>query len=183
MTPPDRPVPPSAAPAADRRTAGRPDPERLEELIDAVRRYRTAEIAMRGRSRDSMHLGRSDMTALRLLLRARQTGTPLSAAALARELGISTAATTVLVDRLAKSGHAERRPSATDGRGVEIWPTATTDEQVRATMGVLHERMMATVAALSPEESVVIHRFLGDLGRAMSELDVPAPGTPAYDAE
>ncbi|MEG9248748.1 MarR family transcriptional regulator [Arthrobacter sp. Soc17.1.1.1] len=179
MPPPDPRVPPAAVPTADRQAAG-PGAERLEELIDAVRRYRTAEIAMRGRSRDSMHLGRSDMTALRLLLRAGQAGTPLTAAALARELGISTAATTVLVDRLAKSGHAERRPSATDRRAVEIWPTVATDEEVRATMGTLHERMMAAVNALSPAESAVIHRFLGDLGRAVSGLRFPVePGAAA----
>ena len=178
MTPPDRPVPSAPVTTEGRQDAEQPatqqpDAERLEDLIDALRRYRTAEIAMRGRSRDSMHLGRSDMTALRLLLQAGRTGQPLSAAALARELGISTAATTVLIDRLAKSGHAERRPSPTDRRGVEVWPTATGDEQVRATMGVLHQRMMAVVSALTPGESAVIHRFLGDLGRAVSEFDVP----------
>ncbi len=155
-----------------------PGDEHLEALTDALRRYRNAEIAMRGRSRDSMHLGRSDMTALRLLLQAGQTGRPLSPAVLARELGISTAATTVLVDRLTKSGHAERRPSPTDRRGVEIWPTATTDDEVRATMGAMHERMMSVVSVLSPEESGTIHRFLGSLGLAVSGLDFPAPAPP-----
>ncbi|MHA7210766.1 MarR family winged helix-turn-helix transcriptional regulator [Arthrobacter sp. MDT1-65] len=187
--PSDRSVPASSAPAAAGSDAGTPgtggpdtvgpDAEHLEALIDAVRRYRNAEIAMRGRSRDSMHLGRSDMTALRLLLQAGRTGRPLSPAVLARELGISTAATTVLVDRLTKSGHAERRPSPADRRGVEIWPTATTDDEVRATMGAMHERMMSVVTALSPEESGTIHRFLGSLGLAMSELDFPAPAAPS----
>ncbi|MDQ0735463.1 MarR family winged helix-turn-helix transcriptional regulator [Arthrobacter agilis] len=178
----DRPTPSPAAPAAAGPGGHGPDAEHLEALTDAVRSYRTAEIAMRGRSRDSMHLGRSDMTALRLLLQAKRTGRPLSAAVLARELGISTAATTVLIDRLARSGHAERRASPTDRRGVEIWPTASTDEEVRSTMGALHERMMAVVTGLRPEEYAVIHRFLGSLGAAMAELDLPDFPTEGPDA-
>lgn len=152
----------------------------LDELVDAVRCYRNAESFMRSRSRDSMHLGKTDMTALRLLLLARRSGRPLSAAALARQLEISTAATTVLIDRLEKSGHAVRRRSESDGRAIEIWPTAASDEEVRSTMGVMHERMMAIAAALTPEESGTIHRFLGALGLAMSELEIrePAPAPP-----
>lgn len=162
-----------AVPAADVSDAEAEDAGTLDDLVEAVRRYRNAEAFMRGRSRDSMHLGKTDMTALRLLLLARRSGRPLSAAALARELEISTAATTVLIDRLEKSGHAERRRSASDGRAIEIWPTAASDEEVRSTMGVMHERMMDIASALTPVESATIHRFLGALGLAMSELEFP----------
>ena len=152
---------------------------RLDDLLDAVRRYRDAERSMRSRSRHSMHLGKTDMTALRLMLRAGQGGPPLSAAALARELSISTAATTVLVDRLEKSGHAERRRSTTDGRAIEIWPTATTDAEIRSAMGIMHERMMMIASSLPPEESCVIQRFLGALGQAMSDLELPTAAAAA----
>ncbi|WP_146070867.1 MarR family winged helix-turn-helix transcriptional regulator [Arthrobacter sp. B1805] len=158
---------------------GRLGEGRLDELVDAVRRYRNAERFMRGQSRASMHLGRTDMTALRLMLHASQIGQPLTAAALARELDISTAATTVLIDRLEKSGHAERRRKGSDGRSIEIWPTATTDGEVRSTMGPMHERMLAIATDLSPQERLTVRRFLAALGSAMADLDVPrpAPGT------
>ena len=42
-------------------------------------------------------------------------------------------------------------------------------------MGALHERMKEITNALSPEETAVIHRFLGDLGVAVSALDFPFP--------
>lgn len=129
-----------------------------------------------------MHLGKTDMTALRLMIRAAQSGRPLSAAALARELSISTAATTVLLDRLEKSGHAERRRNASDGRSIEIWPTAVTDAEVRSTMGALHERMIAIASALPPEDSRIIHRFLGALGQALTELDFPMSDPSARNA-
>ncbi|RJT82169.1 MarR family transcriptional regulator [Arthrobacter cheniae] len=166
-----------AGPGADSDRA-----DHLADLVEAVRRYRNAERFMRGQSRDSMHLGRTDMAALRLMLRAGQAGRPLSAAALARGLGISSAATTVLIDRLEKSGHAERRRSTTDGRAIEIWPTAASDEEVRSTMGVMHERMMAVAAALPSEDCTTVNGFLGRLGQAMSALELPhvtpaPPGT------
>jgi DNA-binding MarR family transcriptional regulator len=159
-------------------TPAGPGPEddrarQLGELITAVRRYRDAERLMRGRSRTSMQMGRTDLTALRLMLRAGNAGRPLSAAVLARELQISTAATTVLVDRLERSGHAERHRSTTDARSIEIRPTAASHEDVRATMGELHERMMAIAGALLPDEARVITRFLGDLGAAVERLDLP----------
>ncbi|MHA7219962.1 MarR family winged helix-turn-helix transcriptional regulator [Arthrobacter sp. MDT1-48-3] len=169
---------------ADPTPAGSPSDRagQVDELVDAVRRYRNAEGFMRGRSRDSMHLGKTDMTALRLMLHAGRSGHPLSAAALARELEISTAATTVLVDRLEKSGHAERRRSPTDGRVIEIWPTAATDDEVRSTMGILHERMMAIAGGLSPEECRTTARFLAALGVAMTTLEFPSPTPAAHQA-
>ncbi|WP_434993977.1 MarR family winged helix-turn-helix transcriptional regulator [Arthrobacter sp. Ld5] len=161
--------------------AERADP--VHDLVDAIRRYRDAESSMRGQSRDSMHLGRTDMTALRVMLRAGQAGRPVSAAALSRELGISSAATTVLIDRLQRSGHAERRRNAADGRAIEIWPTATTEHEVRSTMGTMHERMMQVASALPPEDSATIHRFLVALSRALPDLEFPAVGTADPPAE
>lgn len=166
---------PAEAPSTPGAGDERDDEGRLDDLVDAVRRYRNAERFMRGQSRASMHLGKTDMTALRLMLHASQIGRPLTAAALARELDISTAATTVLIDRLEKSGHAERRRKGSDGRSIEIWPTATTNGEVRSTMGVMHERMLEIAADLSPREALTVRRFLADLGSAMAELDFPSP--------
>jgi DNA-binding MarR family transcriptional regulator len=169
----------SAAPAAGRLPSGGHAGDGpgacVDALVESVRRYRNAEAAMRGKSRDSMHLGKTDMAALRFLLRAGRSGRPLSAASLARDLEISTAATTVLIDRLEKTGHAERRPSATDRRAIEIWPTPTTDDEVRSTMGVLHERMMGIAGALSAEDRRTVRRFFESLGTALGELDFPDP--------
>jgi DNA-binding MarR family transcriptional regulator len=168
--------PASCSPTPTDDHAVRREARPVDDLVEAVRSYRNAESSMRARSRDSMHLGRTDMTALRLMLRAGQEGNALSAATLARELEISTAATTVLIDRLEKSGHAERRRNQTDGRAIEIWPTAASHDDVRSTMGVMHEQMMAVTAALSAEECATIRSFLGALGEIMSSLDVPLPG-------
>ena len=59
-----------------------------------------------------MHMNVSDMRAI-LLLSERG---PMGGAELARRLGISSAATTVLVDRLERAGHFERVRDTGDRR-------------------------------------------------------------------
>lgn len=154
------------------------DAPAVEELIGAVRRYRTAESRMRARSSRSMRLNWTDMTALRLMLRASRAGTPVNAAALGRDLQISSAATTVLIDRLENRGHAERRRSAADARSVEIWPTPAAHDAIRATMGDLHERMMAVARSLTPAEAQAVRTFYAQLEKAMDEMDFPPPPGP-----
>lgn len=178
----DSSSPADPLPTAAGSAGARGDETPLDGLVDAVRRYRNAESFMRGQSRASMQLGKTDMMALRLMLRAGQAGRPLTAAALARELDISTAATTVLIDRLEKSGHAQRRRNGSDGRSIEIWPTPTTDVEVRSTMGAMHERMLEIAEALSPQECLAVRRFLDALGSAMSALDFPFPESTARRA-
>ncbi|MCZ2402229.1 MarR family transcriptional regulator [Paenarthrobacter sp. Z7-10] len=48
---------------------------------------------------------------------------PLSPSALAQLLGLSTAAVTVVVDRLVKVGHVSREPHPTDRRSLLVVPT------------------------------------------------------------
>lgn len=70
------------------------------------------------------HLGReltvnpTDLQAMQHLI----MGGPLSPTDLSRRLGISTAATTAVVDRLVAVGHAHREQHPTDRRGVVIVP-------------------------------------------------------------
>ena len=48
---------------------------------------------------------------------------PLGPADLARRLGVTTAASSGIVDRLVKHGHVQRRPHAEDGRRTEVFLT------------------------------------------------------------
>lgn len=125
-----------------------------------------------------MQLNRTDMTALRIMLRASRAGSPVNAATLGRDLQISSAATTVLIDRLENRGHAERRRSATDARSVEIWPTPAAHDAVRSTMGDLHERMMGVARGLTPSEAQTIRTFYAELETAMGEMDFALPPGP-----
>ncbi|SFR79438.1 DNA-binding transcriptional regulator, MarR family [Agromyces sp. CF514] len=149
------------------------------DVLNLLRRYRNAEAAMRVRTRADMGMGETDLLALRYLLRAQREGRPMVQRDLANLLGISAASTTALVDRLAKSGHVAREPHPTDGRAVIVVPTVDTDQEVRATLGAMHRRMIAVVDELEPEEISTIARFLTGMLVAVEDHDdvepLPAP--------
>lgn len=143
------------------------------EVLEAMRAYRAAESAMRLRTRDSMGMGEKDLLALRYLLEADRAGTPLSPRDLARRLGISSASTTTLLDRLSRSGHVARRPHPTDRRALVIVATDTAHCEVRSTLGAMHERMMRVARGLSPEEAATVTAFLRAMTEAVEADDGP----------
>ena len=138
-------------------------------MLQALRGYRAAEVATRRSTRDSMGMGETDLLALRYLLRAEAAGDRMGPKDLSRLLGITTASTTSLIDRLVTSGHVRREPHPTDRRSLVIVPTAATDSEVRATLGEMHRRMLAVAEELTAEESHVVVAFLRRMTEALNE--------------
>jgi DNA-binding MarR family transcriptional regulator len=114
-------------------------------------------------------MGETDLLALRCLLRAQAGGERVGPKDLSRFLGITTASTTSLIDRLVASGHVHREPHPTDRRSLIIVPTAVADSEVRETLGVMHHRMMAVAEELSVEEARVVINFLRHMSAALTE--------------
>jgi DNA-binding MarR family transcriptional regulator len=142
-------------------------------VLNALRRYRASETAMRRRTRDSMGMGETDLLAVRHLLQAQRAGRAVSPKDLSASLEISSASTTILVDRLVKSGHVRREPHPTDRRGLIIVPTVETDAEVRATLGVMHRRMMEIAEGLSATDARVVAMFLEEMRVAVDRVDPP----------
>ena len=143
-------------------------------VLNALRRYRAAETAMRRRTRDSMGMGETDLLAVRFLLQAQRTGRTVSPKDLSAYLKISSASTTILIDRLVKSNHVRRDPHPTDRRALVITPTTETDDEVRATLGVMHRRMMSVAEGLSPADARVVAVFLERMRDAVDQVDPAA---------
>jgi DNA-binding MarR family transcriptional regulator len=141
-------------------------------LLDQLRRYRAAETAMRARTRVTMMMNENDLLALRFLLRQQRAGRSVRPIDLSRVLDISTASTTTLIDRLEAGGHAHREPHPTDRRAGIVVPTSHGDDEVRATLGAMHQRMLAYVDALSDHDRAIIVRFLAGMSAAV-ESDAP----------
>jgi DNA-binding MarR family transcriptional regulator len=139
------------------------------DVLNTLRRYRAAETAMRARTRASMGMNETDLLALRFLLREQKAGRIVRPIDLARTLDISTASTTTLIDRLEKGGHARREPHPTDRRAGVVVPTVSSDEEVRATLGAMHRRMLALVDDLSDQERGVVMRFLAGMTASIEE--------------
>jgi DNA-binding MarR family transcriptional regulator len=130
------------------------------DVLNALRRYRAAEVAMRRRTRRSMGMGETDLAAVRFLLEAQARDLSVSPKQLAVHLGISSASTSTLVDRLVRSGHVERTRHASDGRAIVLKATAVSDSEVRSVMGDMHTRMVEVTGTLSPADAAVISAFL-----------------------
>lgn len=140
-------------------------------VLDALRTYRAAEIAMRGRTRASMNMGENDLLALQFLMRARSRGEDVSPVDIGRYLGVSTPSMTGILDRLERSGHLARRPHPTDRRRLLVVATDRSDAEVRGTLSPLHARMMAAVQRLSPADAQVIIAFLAAMSEAVDAVD------------
>ncbi|AND17530.1 MarR family winged helix-turn-helix transcriptional regulator [Rathayibacter tritici] len=145
------------------------------EVLAAMRAFHTAEAAMRRRTRGSMGMGENDLLAVQFLMRRQQNGVHVSPKDLASYLGISSASTTVLIDRLVKSGHVVREPHPSDRRALRIVATPTSHREVRETLDALHHRMLEAAETLNPSEAGTVIRFLLTM---RDIVERPADSTP-----
>lgn len=152
-----------------------PDATRIGsvDVLNLLRRYRAADQEMRRRTRDSMGMGETDLLALRYVLKAEREGALLTPGMLAKRIRISTASTTVLIDRLERSGHLARRPHPTDRRSLVVVSTTGSDAEVRETLGRMHRAMIDVADSLDPDELRAVARFLAGMidAVALAETD------------
>jgi DNA-binding MarR family transcriptional regulator len=130
------------------------------DVLNLLGAYRRAESRMRSKTRDSMHMGETDLAALRYLLRETQAGRVVRQRDLAQALGISNPSVSGLVDRLCRDGYAERVPHPEDRRSVAIRPTHRSEEEARPTLEDIYQRELAAAGSLTLEERTVVAKFL-----------------------
>lgn len=145
--------------------------ERSLSVLEAMRTYRAAESAMRSRTQLSMGMGENDLLALRYLITAQQHGRTIGPKELTAYLGISSASTTVLLDRLERAGQVHREQSPFDRRALIIVPTAKTDEEMQAALGEVPERMVEVANRLDGGQAKVIIDFLNEMRAVVDLID------------
>lgn len=129
-------------------------------MLEALQVYRAAEAAMRRRTGAAMGMGDNDLLALRLILDNTAVGRVTAAKDVSAYLGISSASTTALIDRLEHGGFVERRRSTTDGRSVTLVPTRAAIGDTGPLLADAHAELAAASAELSPDEAETVTRFL-----------------------
>ncbi|MBM7464162.1 MarR family winged helix-turn-helix transcriptional regulator [Microbacterium dextranolyticum] len=147
------------------------DDARSTSVMEALRSYRAAEVAMRRRTQQSMDMGENELLVLRFLARARLRDEAVTPVTLSRYLGITSASTTALLDRLEKSGHITRAPNPADRRSVLITSTDRSDAEVRHTLAAMHDRMMSVVRDMGPDERATVIEFLDAMRSAVDQID------------
>lgn len=139
------------------------DVDQVVALLEALRRWREAERRMSEASRRYMKLGETDMRAIRFILAMQNHGRVVTPGAIAEHLGITTASTTKLIDRLVAGDHVLRFPHPSDRRSLAIEVTEDTRKVARQAVGRTHARRFDAAARLSAQEREIVTRFLNDL--------------------
>jgi len=145
---------------------------RASSVMEALRGYRAAEVAMRRRTRQSMDMGENELLVLRYLMRARKTGEPVTPANLARYLGITSASTTALLDRLERAGTLQRVSNPTDRRSVLITPTPSAAATLSATVDEYERRVTQLAEDLDDASRRTIIDFLESVADVAEEVAV-----------
>ncbi|MDO9395285.1 MAG: MarR family winged helix-turn-helix transcriptional regulator [Herbiconiux sp.] len=103
---------------------------------------------------------------------------PLTPSELATRLGVTTAASTLVVDRLVALGHVERHPHQHDRRKIVVVPArSSVDRAVDELMPVMFG-VASLAASLSPSDREVVERFLASVA-SVYRAAVDAPLDPA----
>ncbi|MGN7861148.1 MarR family winged helix-turn-helix transcriptional regulator [Microbacterium sp. 22303] len=143
--------------------------DEIVELMAALRAWHGAAERMSAASRRYMNLNQNDMRAVRFLIAAENAGQVATARAVADHLGISTAATTKMLDRLERGGHIIRRPHPADRRSIVLQVTPSTRQAAREGVGRLHARRFDVAARMSSADRRVVTGFLRDLAATEGE--------------
>ncbi|WP_217181920.1 MarR family winged helix-turn-helix transcriptional regulator [Streptomyces sp. AC495_CC817] len=147
----------------DRTGVAPEDLRQIAVLMGALGELREAEQRLSRASRRYMQLNDSDMRALHYLIVCANRGVIATPGGIAQHLGISTASTTKLLDRLEKGGHIHRSPHPSDRRALAISITPETRQAAMDTVGRQQSKRFYAAARLTSAEREVVIRFLTDM--------------------
>lgn len=115
----------------------------------------------------------TDMKAMEHLIQAGS----LSPTELAGRLGVSTAAATLVVDRLVEVGHVDRRPHPHDRRRVVVVPRPASVGRAMAELMPMIGGVARAADALTDVERAAVTRFLGDVREVYREAAAGPAGS------
>lgn len=146
--------------------------DRARRVLESLRTYRAAEAAMRRRTRDSMAMAENELLVLRFLLR--KPDHTARSSELVAYLAISSAAVTTMVDKLERTGRVRRVEDPQHPRAVLVRATAHADDEVRETLGRMHDRMYAVAADMPAEQQEAVVAFLHAMTDAVDRVEPAA---------
>nr|WP_157541313.1 MarR family transcriptional regulator [Microbacterium sp. XT11] len=152
----------------DRSGVAPEDLRQIAELMGALGELREAEQRLSHASRRYMQLNETDMRALHYLIVCANRDVVATPGGIAQHLGISTASTTKLLDRLEKGGHITRSPHPSDRRALAIAITPETRQAAMETVGRQQAKRFHAAARLTSQEREVVIRFLMDMTAEIS---------------
>lgn len=144
------------------------DPVR-DELVRLLQDYagEADRLTQTFAERNGMHP--TDLYALLAIMRADVAGAPLTPGRLGEHLGLSSGATTAVIDRLERVGHVRRAPDPRDGRRVIVHRDGESHMVAAKYFGPLGVAMDAMLASYDAAELETVRRFLDGITTMMRE--------------
>ncbi|MGB3827148.1 MAG: MarR family transcriptional regulator [Ornithinimicrobium sp.] len=113
-------------------------------------------------------LHRSDLMALNLMSQAAANhGELMTPGDVAKQMSLSAAAVTALVDRLERVGHLVRQPDAHDRRRVRLDVSKQAESVSREMFRPMNDRLLGALSAYSDQELELVAQVLRDLSVAV----------------
>jgi len=140
--------------------------ETVGEVLDAYQRFREADTAMTLRIRSATGMSDNEIAIVRYLLRARSSEHDVMPSEISRHLGISSASTTALIDRLERAGMVERVSHPTDRRSILVAATDRAEEKIATTHDAFEQRLSDLSARLDEQERRDVVAYLTALADA-----------------
>lgn len=124
----------------------------VERLMESMRSWGGAftEFSRLFGLRAGMHV--TDAEALVQIINAEDKGAPLTQSVLSRRIGLTSGATSSLLNRLEEAGHIERRRDRSDRRVVTLRSTAEVHRRVDEFFAEVGAELAASMAGHPPEE-------------------------------
>src|SRR6478735_5026630 len=130
-----------------------------DAVVEAYSRFRRADTDLHQRVRSVTGMGETELRLVQYVIRAHREGRVVKPTEIARHLGISSASTTAILDRLERGGSLERHSHPTDRRSILIAPTDEVETRFSATVEEYDRRLAALAGALSNDERAAVERF------------------------
>jgi DNA-binding MarR family transcriptional regulator len=132
------------------------------ELIRLLQRH-AVEATRLGRAFAERHdLHPTDWAALLAVMQGDRAGTPLTPGELGQRLGMSSGATTAVVDRLERAGHVRRVRDERDRRRLTLHRAANAHALINAFFEPLDAAMDTVVLGYTAPELATVRRFLAE---------------------
>ena len=123
-------------------------------------------------------LHQTDIEALSRVMLAEAQGAPLTAGALGGELGLTSGATTFLMNRLGRAGLVERTRGTNDQRKVFLRLSAAGRGLAEAIYPPILHLSDAVMDGFTPAELATVQRFLAAVAAAMATYRASIPSAP-----
>lgn len=137
-----------------------------DDVVKALDDLSVVEASVDRATLQTLGIGANDAKVLRHLLELETSGTPATPRVLSDLLGISSPATTALIDRLTDAGWVTREPHPTDRRSVIVRATVAQGSPARRLLAVRRVAVSFAAARLGASERRTVVEFLDDLHRA-----------------